>query len=106
MLALMSREVDEVTGLRDASERSLGGALDRRDERDHRPVVRCIGRHVEQVNRLDGGDRIANGLDDLGPAAFGEIRNALDELHRELGIGNRESGAVIATAACATTTRA
>ena len=32
---------------------------------------------------VDGGDGVADRGDDLGAAAFGEIRNALDELHGE-----------------------
>ena len=30
---------------------------------------------------FDGGDRVADRGDDFGTAAFGEVRNALDELH-------------------------
>ena len=55
------------------------------DERDDGAVVRRVGRDVEHRDALDGGDRVTDGGDDLGTAAFGEIRNALDELHLACG---------------------
>ena len=62
-----------------AGERGVDGVLDGRDERDDGAVVRLIRRDVEHGDAVDGGDRVANGGDDLGAAAFGEVRNALDE---------------------------
>ena len=46
MLAGMLTQIDLLTCHLDACKRSLNGSVDRRDEGDHRPVMRSIGRDI------------------------------------------------------------
>ena len=74
-------EIDAFARRADAGERGVDGLLDGHDERHDRAVVRLIGGDVENRDALDGGDRVANGGDDLRAAAFREVRNAFDQTH-------------------------
>ena len=51
------------------------------DRGDDRAIVRLVRGDVEHGDALDGGDRVANGGDDLGTTTLGEIRNELYETH-------------------------
>ena len=84
MLALVRAQVDVprracsyIASIAAFSGRGVAG------EREDRTVVRRVGRIVEQAHarhRADGGgDR----LDDLGPAPFADVGNALDDWHAD-----------------------
>ena len=94
MLARVRREIDAVARDGDAGERGVDRVLDRRDEGDHRAVVRLVGRHVEHDDAVDRGDRVANRLDDVSdrrPSENSErIRRA--SWHEGQSVGVRRSG--------------
>ena len=82
-------QVDQLGGLGDPRERRAGRARDRRGEGDHGAVVRRVAGDVEDDGALDRGDRVTDGRNDFGAAAFGEVRDAFDEGHMD---GRREVG--------------
>ena len=85
VLALVRGEVDELARLGDAGERGVHRGLHGRDEREDGAVVGRVGRDVEDGDAVDGRDGVADRGDDLGAAAFGEVGDALDELHGDDG---------------------
>ena len=81
VLTLVRGEVDELLRLGDAAESGLDGHVGRCDERDDRPVVAGVRRHIEDRDPRCGRDRVPDGVDDLGAATLGEVGDALDESH-------------------------
>ena len=77
----MAGEVDEAGGGGDGAK----GALLRRrglaHEGDHAAVVVRVALRIEQRHPRRGGDHAADLVDDLGPAALGEVGHTLDERH-------------------------
>ena len=82
--ALLLRQIDQRDGLFHRAEGGIGHGGGRTDEREDAAVVVGIGFAVEQDHLGDGEDRLHDGVDLGGIAAFGEIGDALDELARHL----------------------
>src|SRR5258708_27768305 len=79
MLARMFGEIDPL--LCDAH-RGEGGSDRRgrrRDEREHRAVVRRVGLHIEQLRARHSADRRAQRVDGGGITPLGEVRYAFDQ---------------------------
>ena len=84
VLARMRPEVDRGnSGVVERENRGLHRGLVA-DERDHRPVVRAVGRMVEHAHAGRGADGGDDPLDDLGPAAFADVGDRLDDRHGSL----------------------
>ena len=80
-------EVDRVAGLCDPRKRRGYGGRDRRDEGDDGAIVARIRGDVEDRHAVGSRDGVNDRGNDFGAASFGEIRNALDELHGGTGSG-------------------
>ncbi len=84
MLTAVLAQVDRLDG--DSKERQgrcfdCGGIS---GEREDRPVVRRVGRMVEQADAWGRANRLRQALDDLGPAALTDIRDGFDDRHATL----------------------
>ena len=82
MLALVRSQID--VGDRPLEERQHGTLDPGRVacEREDRPVVRLIGRVIEEADAWRRADRFCHRRDRVGASAFADVRNALDQGHR------------------------
>src|SRR5262245_49890984 len=85
MLAAMFRQVDPLGRGLHAGERRADGVLSRDDEGDHRAVVGRVRGDVQDDYALHSRDGVADGVYHRKVASFGEVGDALDELHIDDG---------------------
>src|SRR5690606_25921727 len=93
MLAGMLVQVDQLGGGLNSGERGALYRCDIPDERDDSAVVVGVAAGVEHVDRrglLHGAD---DSLNDIGPAAFAKVRDALHE--RSFGCHTVSRGALV-----------
>mgnify|MGYP000850511137 CR=1 FL=1 len=83
VLALLDRHVNSAGRLLGAAEGRFGDRRRAAGERQHHPIVRGVGVQVENRDPRNGRRRVTNPGDHLGPPTFGEVRDALDELHTD-----------------------
>ena len=79
MLAAMRAQVDVGDRALDERHDRLLDARGVADQREHRPVVRRVGRVVEQAHALHAADGVGHRGDDLGPPSFAHVGNAFDQ---------------------------
>ncbi len=52
-------------------------------QREHRAIVACVARPIEQVDAGDGLDGRGHPVDDVDSSTFGDVRDGLDQ-HSEM----------------------
>ena len=85
-------EIDALLRLADARERRVDNDVDRRDECDDAAIVAGVGAGIEDMRARHRRDGVTDGANDLGSPAFGEVGNALDELHDIRMRGRQDDG--------------
>src|SRR3989442_14119440 len=90
----MLRQIDALRRYAHGAERRVDGGGGRRDEREYRAVVRCVGVNVEQRHGRHRRQRGAQTVERRVVAALGKVRYALDERsgHGYTSMRNAECG--------------
>ena len=81
MLATMRAQIDVRDGALEQREHRLLDSIRGAREREHRPVVRCVRRHIEELDTTGRTDDVRHPGDHIVAAAFAHIRDTLDQSH-------------------------